>query len=237
MTDRLDALVIGAHPDDAEFAVGGTILRWKQAGKRVGILDLTRGERGSRGDVELRAAETARANEVMELDLRINLEQPDARLENRVELRERVASILREHRPEVVLTHHDEDLHPDHVAAASIVREAWFLAGLSKLFSPGDPVTRPRRLYHFPGHLHVDASVVVDVEPVWKRKLALLRCYESQLEAPEPGEPGAHLLAGGDVLVRLKNRARYWGERVGYVYGEPLIHRGALPAGDLLLPD
>ena len=237
MTEKLDALVIGAHPDDAEFAVGGTILRWKQAGKRVGILDLTRGERGSRGDVETRAAETARANEVMEIDLRENLGEPDARLEPGVELRERIAAFLREHRPDVVLTHHEEDLHPDHVAAARLVTEAWYLSGISRLFDSSEPARRPRRLYHFPGHLHVDASVVVDVEPVWKRKLALLRCYASQLEAPEPEEAGAHLLAGGDVLVRLKNRARYWGERVGYVYGEPLVHRGALPAGDLLLPD
>ncbi|MCB9914484.1 MAG: bacillithiol biosynthesis deacetylase BshB1 [Planctomycetes bacterium] len=236
MTDKLDVLVIGAHPDDAEFAVGGTILRYKQAGKRVGILDLTRGERGSRGDVETRAAETARANAVMAIDLRANFELPDARVEATVALRERLAGFLREVRPDVVFTHWEDDLHPDHVACARAVTDAWYLSGLSKLFDDRAPARRPRRLYHFPGHRHVDAALVVDVEPVWKQKLALLRCYESQLEVPAPEEAGAHLLAGGDVLVRLKNRARYWGERVGYVYGEPLLCRGALPAGDLLLP-
>jgi N-acetylglucosamine malate deacetylase 1 len=233
---KLDALIIGAHPDDAEFAVGGTILRWKSEGKTVGILDLTRGERGSSGDVNTRAEETAKANEVMGIDLRENLEQPDARIEASIELRERIALFLREHAPEVVLTHCEDDLHPDHVVTGRLVTEAWFLSGLAELPGTDAPAVRPRRLYHFPGHRHVDATLVVDVEPVWKQKLKLMRCYASQLEVPEPGGEGAHLLAGGDVLVRLKNRARYWGERVGYVYGEPLLHRGALPAGDLLLP-
>ncbi len=233
---KLDALIIAAHPDDAEFAVGGTILRWKAEGKKVGILDLTRGESGSRGDVETRAKETAKANQVMHIDLRVNFEEPDGRLTAGVELRERVALFLREHAPDVLLTHCHEDLHPDHIAAAKIVTDAWFVSGLGKLLSSDAPARRPRRLYSFPGHSHVDAQLVVDVEPVWKQKLALLRCYESQLEALAPEGPGVHRLAGGDVLVRLKNRARYWGERVGYVYGEPLMHRGALPAGDMLLP-
>jgi bacillithiol biosynthesis deacetylase BshB1 len=233
---KLHALIIGAHPDDAEFAVGGTILRWKAEGRRVGVLDLTRGERGSRGDAETRTKEAEAASELLDLDLRVNFEQPDARLEVTVELRERLALFLREHAPEVVLTHHSEDLHPDHVATAQLVREAWYLAGLAKLLDAPAPATRPRRLYHFPGHLHAEASVVVDVSDVWERKLELLRCYASQLDAPQPATEGAHLLAGGDVLARLETRARSWGQRVGYAFGEPLVHRGPLPAGDLLLP-
>ena len=233
---KLDALVIGAHPDDAEFAVGGTLLRWRDEGRRVGVLDLTRGERGSRGDAATRAHETAAATELLGLALRENFGEPDARLEVTIALRERLALFLREHAPDVVLTHHEEDLHPDHVAAAQLVREAWYLAGLSKLLDSPSPAVRPRRLYHFPGHLHAEASVVVDVSSVWERKLDLVRCYESQLDAPRPQVGGAHLMSGGDVLARLETRARSWGQRVGYAFGEPLLHRGPLPAGDLLLP-
>ncbi len=233
---KLDVLVIGAHPDDAEFAVGGTLLRWKDEGKRVGVIDLTRGERGSRGDEATRAREAAAASALLGLDLRENFGEADARLEVTVALRERLALFLREHAPDVVLTHHEEDLHPDHMAAARLVREAWYLAGLEKLIDSPSPARRPRRLYHFPGHLHAEADVVVDVSGVWQRKLELLRCYGSQLDAPRPEAQGAHLLAGGDVLARLETRARYWGQRVGFAFGEPLVHRGPLPSGDLLLP-
>jgi len=118
----LDALVLSAHPDDAEICVGGTILRLVDAGKRVGVLDMTRGEMGTRGTMEDRQRETEAATRQMGLAFRGNLELPDSRVEVTLENRERLARVLREHSPQVVLAQHVDDLHPDHAATGLLAR-------------------------------------------------------------------------------------------------------------------
>jgi bacillithiol biosynthesis deacetylase BshB1 len=236
---KLDILVVAAHPDDAEISVGGTILRAIDAGKKVGIVDVTQGEMGTRGTVDDRSRETAAANKVMDLALRRNLEQPDGRVRVTVEAREALAAIFREHAPEVVLAHHTEDLHPDHQAAGELARAAWYLSGLSRLaeLSGQAPASRPTRLYHFMGHDPFPPTFVVDIGPVWERKVELIRCYASQLTPAHEGDQGRHFLFGADILARVETKARFWGERAGLRFGEPLLHRGPLPCFDpLILP-
>jgi bacillithiol biosynthesis deacetylase BshB1 len=231
----LDALVIAAHPDDAEISVGGTILRWVRAGKRVGVLDLTRGEMGTRGTAEGRAREASAASEVLGLALRENLELPDGRVEASLEAREALAARIRAHAPHVVLAHHDEDLHPDHVAAGRLARQAWYLAGLARLATPDSPAYRPPRLLHFPGHLAVQPTFVVDVGPVWEAKCEAVRAYASQLEPEGEQDNGSHFLFGADILARMETKARYWGEQAGVRYGEALQHPGPVPMDDPML--
>ncbi|MEM7307136.1 MAG: bacillithiol biosynthesis deacetylase BshB1 [Planctomycetota bacterium] len=235
---KLDALVIAAHPDDAEIALGGTILRLVDAGRKVGVLDLTRGEMGTRGTAEDRDAETAAASEVLGLAARFNAGLPDGRVQDDVEAREGVAAVIRETAPDLVIAHHVDDLHPDHAACGRIAREAWYLAGLKRLASEAGeaPAHRPRRLLHFSGHVPFEPTFVVDVGPVWERKLDVIRCYGSQIQPDGETDRGEHFLFGADILARAATKARYWGERIGAAYGEPLLHAGPLPIGpDMLL--
>ncbi|MEW6074159.1 MAG: bacillithiol biosynthesis deacetylase BshB1 [Planctomycetota bacterium] len=235
---KLDALVVAAHPDDGEIAVGGTLLLLRDAGWRLGIVDLTAGELGTRGTVEDRRREAAAAGDLLGLSLRVNLGLPDGGVADGPEPRAALAQLLRRHRPEVLLAHHGEDLHPDHAAAGALARRAWYLAGLPRLAERvgGAPAWRAPRLFHFPGHLPVEPTLVVDVGAVWERKVELIRCYASQLTPAHPGDDGSHFLFGADLLARAETRARYWGERIGRRYGEPLWHAGPLPADKILPP-
>jgi bacillithiol biosynthesis deacetylase BshB1 len=231
---KLDVLVIAAHPDDAEICVGGTILRLTDAGRRVGIVDLTRGEMGTRGTPEERNAEMRAASERMQLSARECLGLPDGRIEPGVEARERLAAVIRRFAPHLVLAHHLDDLHPDHAAAARLAKEAWYLSGLARLaeLDGGAPAQRPKRLLHFMGHVPFEPTLVVDVGPVWQRKLELVRCYASQLAPADATDRGQHFLFGADILTRVETRARYWGERISARYGEPLLSAGPYAVED-----
>ena len=234
---KLDCLVIAAHPDDAEISVGGTLLKLAAAGKKTGVVDVTRGELGTRGTAEDRAQESSRASELLGLSFRHNLDAGDGRVVVTPELRERLASIIRENAPELVLCHHTEDLHPDHAASGRLAREAWYLAGLGRLAEQagGAPAHRPQRIYEFLGHVPFDPTVVVDIGSVWEEKVALVQTYASQLAPSDDSDGGEHLLFGADILKRMETKARFFGERAGLRLGEPLLHRGPLPAFDPLL--
>ena len=234
---KLDAVAIAAHPDDAEISLGGTLLTLKSRGLRIGIFDLTRGEMGTRGDAKDRAAEAAAANEVLALDVRENLGLPDGRIPVSVEAREALAALLRKHRPRIVFAHHTQDLHPDHCAAGRLAREAWYLSGLKRLAeqSGGPEAARPNRIFHFMGHVPFEPTFVVDIGAVWQQKLRLIQCYHTQLVSQGEQDDGSHFLFGADILERVETKARYFGERIGARFGEPLLHLGPLPFVDPLL--
>ena len=235
---KLDCLVIAAHPDDAEISVGGTLLKLAAAGKKTGIIDVTRGEMGTRGTASDRATESAKASELLGLSFRHNLDAGDGRIVVTPELRERTAALIREYAPDLALCHHPADHHPDHAAAAQLAREAWYLAGLTRLAeeSGAAPAHRPTRIYEFLGHIPFDPSLVVDITSVWDKKVELVQAYATQLEPADTTDSGSHLLFGADILQRMETKARYFGERIGVTYGEPLLHKGPLPAHDPLLP-
>lgn len=233
----LDVLVIAAHPDDAEISAGGTILRLIDAGARVGILDITRGEMGTRGTREDRDAEARKASELLGLSWRGNLEQPDGRVEVTVETREKLAKHLRELQPELVLSHHLDDPHPDHEASARLAKEAWYLSGLKQLakITGGPEAKRPRQLAHFQTHTHFDPTFVVDIEPVWDRKRAAILAYATQLVSGDKKDDGKHFLYGVDILERVETKARAYGERIGGLLGEPILCREPVSFDDPLV--
>ena len=199
---KLDILAVAAHPDDAEICIGGLLLAAVARGKQVGIVDLTRGELGTRGSAQDRARETAAADALLRPALRRNLELPDGRVEVSLTARERLAEVLRECRPDVLLAHHVEDLHPDHAAAGQLAREAWYLAGLARLAPAGQEARRPARLYHFMGH--------VPFEPTLLREPARARGRRR----PRPALPlrGRHPAARRDTraLLRRAHRRTLW---------------------------
>lgn len=234
---QLDVLVIAAHPDDAEISAGGTILRLVDAGARVGVLDITRGEMGTRGTREDRAAEAERATELLGLTWRGNLDQPDGRVEVTIEAREALAKLLRELQPELVLAHHLDDPHPDHEASARLAKEAWYLSGLKQLakLTGGPDAKRPGQLAHFMSHTPFEPTFVVDIESVWERKREAVLAYATQFQASDAGDDGKHFLYGVDILERVETKARTYGERIGGRYGEPILCREAVSFDDPLI--
>lgn len=227
----LDCLVIAPHPDDAEVAAAGTILRLTQAGFAVGILDLTAGEAASRGDVQTRALETAAASRLLGISARENLGLPDGRLENTPEARVAVAEVIRRHAPALVLAPYPEDRHPDHTRAGQIAREASFLAGLSNpaLSMAGTP-HRPALLLHYMLSWEFPPTLVVDISNVWEKRLEAIRAYASQF-APS-GSGVQTVLNHPEFSSRIEARFRYFGSLIQARYGEPFWTKTPLAVGD-----
>lgn len=228
MNEPLDVLAVMAHPDDVELLCGGALIRSAERGERTGALDLTRGERGTRGTPELRAREAERAAEVLGLAVRRNANLPDAGIRDTPDTRKRLVSELRELRPRIVVTHWTEGRHPDHRAAARLVYDACFLAGLTNFDAPGER-HRPHKVVHATA-FREDApppTFVVDVSEQMDRKLEALRCYESQFEGVhQAGE----VFPGGerDLLDQIRIRAASHGSRIRAAYGEPFWTRETL---------
>jgi bacillithiol biosynthesis deacetylase BshB1 len=229
----LDVLAVVAHPDDAELICGGSLLRSKDRGERTGILDLTRGEMGSQGSAELRATEARAAGEVLGLDVRRNAGLPDAHLRNTQEARETVVQILRELRPRTVITHWIEGRHPDHRAAAELVYDASFLAGLRNYPASGDPF-RPLKVIHALSFREepTKPTFVVDISDQMERKLEAIAAYGSQFGgAVQAGEvfPG-----GGRALVdQVRAHAARVGAMIRVEYGEAFWTRETVEAPSL----
>lgn len=221
MTEPLDVLAVMAHPDDAELLCGGTLTKCADRGQRVGVLDLTAGEMGSRGSPEVRAREAEAAARIMGLSLRRCLGLPDSRLENTEQSRLALVTHLRELRPTIVVTHWKVGRHRDHRIASELVRDACFLSALRKLDAAGEPF-RPLKLVHATA-FREDAdppSVVVDITQTLERKLAAIDAYASQFAgASQAGE----VFPGGDrpLLDQVRAKSAHYGSLIRREYGEP----------------
>lgn len=228
----VDVLAIGAHPDDIELIAGGTIAGLVRRGKRVAVIDLTRGEMGTRGTPEDRAKEAAAAAEVLGLVERINLDLGDGRVTNKVEHRRKVINEIRRLRPSIVLNHHWHDLHPDHCAAAEIMRDSMYPVGMAKYDADGAPF-RPNEVLFFMGHFPFAPDLIVDISEDMETKLAACRCYASQLYQPGSGEPETNI-SQPDFLDHIAARARHYGSQILKTYGEPFAVRRPVPVFDLV---
>ena len=207
MKTTLDILAIAAHPDDAELLMGGALARAASEGRRVGVLDLTAGEAGTKGDSGTRLEEAERAAEILGLAVRENAGLPDGRIETNVENRLKIAGWIRRLAPEVLLVHHKGGRNPDHHAAAILCREAAYSAGLSKLAGDGRP-HRPRRILEASSFLDIPPTLVIDITTSFETKIEAIRAYASQFDgAKEAGD----ILSNGtdDILeqVRFRNRS------------------------------
>jgi bacillithiol biosynthesis deacetylase BshB1 len=233
----LDVLAVMAHPDDAELLCGGALIRSADLGERVGIVDLTRGESGTRGSAEVRAREAARAAEIMGLATRRSAGLRDAGLVNDPDSRRAVVELLRELRPRIVVTHWREGRHPDHRAAAALVYDACFLSGLGRFDARGEPF-RPLKVVHATA-FREDApppSVVVDVTDQIDRKLEALAAYGSQFEGKTwAGE----VYPGGErpLFEQIRAQLAHYGSLVRVPYGEPFHFRESLRAETLGMLD
>lgn len=233
---NLDILAIGAHPDDVELSCGGTLMKLVSQGHRVGILDLTRGELGTRGTKEIRAQEAAEAARLMGVTVRENLALPDGNIENSYDNRLQLIRILRRYRPEVLLIPHCVDRHPDHEHAHVLARESWFYAGLARISTTLEGKVqepyRPRSYYHFMQWFEFAPSFVVDVTEHFDRVMNVIKAYKSQFHDPTNSEPGT-ILSTPEFLEMIQTRLAYYGDKIGKRYGEPFFSPSPISAHDL----
>jgi N-acetylglucosamine malate deacetylase 1 len=232
--EPFDVAGICAHPDDAELVMGGTIAREGVAGRRVALVDLTRGESGSRGTPETRAAEAAEAARVLGVAHRESLGLPDSALQVGVEHRDVVVAALRRLRPAVVITQHWEQRHPDHAAASRLVYDACFMAGLRNYRPDLGEAFRPRKIVYATSMteaMEMPPTFVVDITATFATKMQAIRAFASQFE-PAPGETVSLPFDRFQQAVELT--ARRHGQRIGVAYGEGFVTREPVAIDDLL---
>ena len=226
----MDALFFGAHPDDVELTSGGLAALLASHGHAVGIVDLTRGEAGTRGTPELRAREAQAAARELGVAHRVCLGLPDTGLDSRDRAQvTTVVQCLREHRPSLVVAPDRHDPHPDHIEGSRLVARATLLAGLTRFPAAGERHRPGRLLFAVYRTLSPAPHVVVDVTPVWERRERALRAHASQLGA---GEGLSTYLTGSDFLAEVEARARVLGASIGARYGEGFRVRGPFALRD-----
>lgn len=224
--DCCTVLAFGAHPDDIELTVGGTLSKIARAGHRAVAVDLTQGESGTRGTASLRLRESEKAARVLGLAGRDNLGMPDAGLELTLENRRAVAAAICAWRPEIILAPWVEDLHPDHATAGQIVRAAMFDARLKKLAGPEGPWFT-RMLLHYPCRQYYAPTFVVDVTSEYPRKRKAFQAHRSQMGGK--GKKEFRPAQVPDPFVMVETRDRHNGSLIGVEYGEGLLSATAVP--------
>jgi len=235
---KLDILAFAAHPDDVEISCSGTLLKHIAMGAKVGLVDFTRGELGTRGSAEIRAAEAEAAAKILGASARVNLDLPDGFFRNDTESLLKIARTIRTFQPEIVIANSLEDRHPDHARAADMMREACFLAGLHRIETTDDAGNvqsrwRPKALYHYIQDYQLHPDIVVDITPYFEQKMESIKAYRSQFYDPNSNEPDSPI-SNKDFLDFLEAKARIFGRYIGVTYGEGFNVRRPVGVANLL---
>ncbi len=236
MPDTVHLLAIAAHPDDAELTCGGTLAKAARQGYRTGILDLTRGELGTRGDPETREHEAQEAARVLSVSRRLNAGLPDARLSNNADNRRVVIEFIRELRPEVVILPFPVGRHPDHRIAAELGRDACYLAGLTRYPARGEP-HRPRKILYALAYREdpIKPTFVVDISEEFEVKLRAIRCYASQFDGAKAA--GEIFPTGQDLYDLIRTQNAHYGSLIRTRYGEPFVTHETVRIDDVVRLD
>lgn len=220
---KLDVLVFAAHPDDAELSCGGTILSLVSQGKKVGVVDLTRGEMGTRGTPEIRDAESAEATKILKLSARENLKFKDVFFKNDEDHQKEVIRCIRKYQPEIILCNAIKDRHPDHGKASEMVVQAVFKAGLKNYLTKDEganqEIWRAKNLYHYIQTDMIQPDFVVNVTDFWEERMKAVRAFKSQFFDPT-GESANTLISSPEFIEVLDARARELGLSIRSKYGE-----------------
>lgn len=214
---KLDVLAIAAHPDDTEITCGGLLIKMAKLGRKTGVLDLTKGESGTFGDEQTRNKEATEAGEIMGLAYREILGLPDSAVEYNQENKLKIAQIIRDTAPELVILPHWEQRHPDHLACSRLGYDACFLAGLKKINLKGEPF-RPRKIIYVTYFRNNDISFLVDISDEFEQKCEAVKCYDSQF-----GDPVNSLMVfhpGENIFDIMKIRGARFGQMAGVKYAE-----------------
>ncbi len=233
-TDTIDVLAIAAHRDDVEQTCGGTLLAMRSRGWKTGILDLTRGESGTRGTAAEREAEANEAARILKVSVREALDLPDGNVQNTLENRLKIAAVLRRLRPRVVILPYWEGRHPDHYTTATLGYEACFVSGLAKLDTGGEALPhRPYKILYASLYSAVRPTFAVDITPYIEDRFQSLMAYKSQY-ATQPGGTGL-FVPEEEIRERTFAMARYCGLLAGVRYAEPFIQKEIGLVDDLMM--
>ena len=235
MSDHVDLLAIAAHRDDVELTCGGTLAKAARAGHRVGIIDLTQGEMGTRGDAATRATEAERAAKTLGVAIRLNAGMRDAHLQNDEASRKTIVELIRRSRPSVVILPFPVGRHPDHRIASELGRDACYLAGLAK-YEPGKggAAYRPYKLLFALAYREdpVKPTFVVDISDVFETKLQAIRCYTSQFDGAKAA--GEVYPTGHDLYELIRVQSAHYGSLIRRRYGEPFFTPETQEVDDVL---
>jgi N-acetylglucosamine malate deacetylase 1 len=225
---KLDILAFGAHPDDVELAVAGILMMEKKAGKKIGVIDLTQGELGTRGTAETRKTEADAASIIMQLDVRDNLELADGFFENDMQSKLKVIAAIRKYQPSIIMCNAPYDRHPDHGRGAQLLEEASFLAGLRKIetFDKGiaQAPWKPSNVFNYVQDHYLQPNFVYDISPVMEQKLEAIRAYGTQFFSTNSNEPQTYI-STPNFLDSIVYRAKMYGKMIGVPYAEGLISK------------
>ncbi len=233
MQDRyphVDVVAFGPHPDDVEMGCGGTLVKLKKAGYSLGVVDLTKGEMGTRGSEEIRSKEASRATGILGIDSRINLGLPDGKLWNTDSSREKVVKIIRQMTPEIVIAAHWLDDHPDHVQGAYLVKDSFYMSGFKNLF-PEYEYHRPKAIMYYMCRREFEPTFIVDITDEFEQKMESVKSYRSQFlneDSDEPQTPLSH----PDFLDMFTARAKFYGRKINCRFGEPFYTKNPPPVED-----
>lgn len=221
---KLDILVIAAHPDDAELGCGGTIVKHTALGMKVGILDLTRGELGTRGTAQTRDEEARTASKIMGISIRENLHLADGFFQNDKESQLVIIRKIRQYQPDIILANATSDRHPDHGKAAELAYDSAFLAGLTKIETidsngQSQAAWRPKHVYHYIQSAFIQPDFIIDVTNEWEKKMEAIKAYRSQFFDPNSSEPQT-FISRPEFLNFLDARAIELGNIAGVKYAE-----------------
>lgn len=233
---KLDILVLAAHPDDAELGCAGTIAAQVAKGNKVGIVDLTHGEMGTRGTPELRLQEAAKAAQILGLTIRENMGFQDVFFKDDAEHQLKLVQVIRKYQPEIVLANAVTDRHPDHGKGASLATNACFMSGLTKIETYQDGVKqapwRPKFVYHYIQNNYIQPDFIVDISAHWETKVKSISAFGSQFFDPKSQEP-ASFISSPEFLPFIESRAREFGHRIQVKYGEGFTVERFIGVADL----
>jgi bacillithiol biosynthesis deacetylase BshB1 len=231
MKMKLDILAFGVHPDDIELSCAGVLLVEKLNGKKVGIIDLTRGELGTRGNVQTRKEEAENSAVILGVDVRENLGMDDGFFKNDKENQLAIIKVLRKYRPEVVICNAPADRHPDHGRSAELVSDAVFLSGLTKIETSDEPghlqqAWRPKYVFNYIQDIYLSPTFVVDISNVFDKKIEAIEAFSSQFYTPGASdkEPQTYI-SSPEFLESIINRAKMFGRMIGVKYAEGFLSK------------
>lgn len=229
---KLDILVFGAHPDDVELACSGTIIKHIKQGLKIGVIDLTKGELGTRGNSDTRTKETIESTKVLGLSVRENMNFKDGFFLNDESHRLDIIKKIRKYKPDIVITNAPSDRHPDHGRASDLTIDSCFLSGLEKI-DTNQEVWRPKHIYHYIQFNNILPDFVVDITKEMDEKIKSILCYKSQFYNPESNETET-IISSEDFLESIKYRAKDLGRQSDCKYAEGFITNQNLKVNSLL---
>lgn len=229
---KLDILAIGSHPDDVELGCSGTLIKEIKRGKKVGIIDLTEGELGTRGTVETRYQEAADSAMIMGVSVRENLKMRDGFFQNNEAHQLRLIQVIRKYQPEIVIGNILEDRHPDHGRAGWLIYDACFLSGLKQVKTTDDSGNeqekwRPKMLLHYIQDRFHEPDVIVDISNEWEQRMEAVKAFKTQFYSGYDDGPETYI-SSPEFLDALVARARLLGKRIGVKYGEGFLSKKSI---------